>query len=91
MKRFLAAFAGATLLAAGAASAQMYQPMQPAPMRQMPIQQTGVPSWMQDDGSSSDHPTPMPGDHSGDRLNSQYRGGINVPPGQGLPAQSDQR
>ena len=41
---------------------------------------------MQDDGSSSDHPTPMPGDRSGNRLNAQYRYGIPVPPGEGFPA-----
>jgi hypothetical protein len=98
MKHFLAAVAGASLVAAaGAASAQMTQPMNPmmnpAPMRQMPYQDTStsMPPWMQDDGSSSDHPVAMPGDVSGERLNTRYRGGINVPPGMGLPAEPGQQ
>jgi hypothetical protein len=77
---------------------QTYQQPMPQPMQtyQQPMQQptytSGArPSWMQDDGSSSDHPTPMPGDRSGNPLNSQYRDGINVPPGMGLPADQDQR
>jgi len=91
MKSFFAALAGTALLAlAGPASAQMAQPMQPAPMHQAPIQQTATPPWMQDDHSSSVHPVPMPGDISGDRLNAQYRNGIDVPPGQGLPAEPGQ-
>ena len=45
-----------------------------------------APSTMQDDGSSSDYPIPMPGDKSGDALNSQYQGGISVPIPQGFPA-----
>lgn len=87
MKPLFAAGAAVSLLAlAGPVSAQTYTPMSPAPIRQMPYQQTSTPSWMQDDHSSSDHPTPMPGDRSGDALNAQYRNGITVPPGMGLPA-----
>jgi hypothetical protein len=51
---------------------------------------SGTPSWMQDDGSSSDHPIHNPGDHSGSRLNTQYQGGLTVPAGQGLPAMPGQ-
>jgi hypothetical protein len=105
MKSLFAAFAGATLLAgAGAVSAQMYQPANPAPpMYQQPMNPgpmqpmqrpttiSGTPSWMRDDGSSSDHPIHNPGDISGARLNSQYQGGLTVPPGQGFPAMGDQR
>jgi hypothetical protein len=105
MKTLFATVAGAALLAlAGPVSAQMYQPMQPQPaplqmqqpMPPQPMQQptftSGTqPSWMQDDGSSSDHPVPMPGDRSGSRLNSRYINGINVPPGTGLPAEPDQQ
>jgi hypothetical protein len=97
MKTLLAAAATVALVAgAGIASAQMYsQPMMsPAPMyRQMepaqPMQQpmtiSTTPSWMQDDGSSSDFPIHNPGDVSGDRLNSQYSGGLMTTPGNGFP------
>ena len=80
MKRLLAmtAIAAALAFAAAPVSAQMYQTT-PAPLSM-------TPDWMMDDGSSSDFPIHMPGDISGDRLNSQYLGGIYVPPGQGLPA-----
>ena len=39
------------------------------------------PPWdvIQDDGSSSDYPTHMPGDYSGDALNHAYRHGLTVP------------
>ena len=47
---------------------------------------SGTPSWMQDDGSSSDHPIHNPGDFSADRLNAQYQGGIPTTPGHGFPA-----
>ena len=107
MKTLLAATAAVALLAgAGAASAQTYQPMNPAmqpqPMQSyqmqtyqpvQPMQQPtytsgtmGAPTWMTDDGSSSDYPIHNPGDRSGNALNSQYNGGLTVPPGQGLPA-----
>ena len=47
------------------------------------------PPWMQDDRSSSDHPTHMPSDFSGDALNHAYRHGLTVPsdapPGYGPP------
>jgi hypothetical protein len=76
-----------------------YQPMAPTQMNEgmvQPMQRTtttstttiisGTPSWMQDDGSSSDHPVHMPGDQSGDGLNAQYQGGIPTTPGHGFPA-----
>jgi hypothetical protein len=108
MKTLLTATAAiALVVGAGAASAQMYEPMNPtaAPnttttyqtyQMQGPVQpmqqptytsgMMGTPSWMQDDGSSSDHPIHNPGDHSGDPLNSQYQGGIPTAPGHGFPA-----
>jgi hypothetical protein len=97
MKTLLATAAAVSLLAlAGPVSAQMVQPvMQPgpgyqtyqtAPMQMQPTTIATTPTWMQDDGSSSDYPIHMPGDISGSRLNSQYINGINVPPGTGLPA-----
>jgi hypothetical protein len=117
MKTLLAATAAIALFAAaGSASAQMYQPMNPAvapdtttiyqtyqpaqsyqmqpyqtmqgpvqPMEQ-PTYTSGTPSWMQDDGSSSDYPIHNPGDRSGDPLNAQYQGGIPTAPGHGFPA-----
>jgi hypothetical protein len=91
MKSLSATFVVTALLAlAGPVQAQTIPPMQPGPMQQLPYQQT-PPPWMQDDGSSSDHPIPMPGDRSGDRLNAQYRDGIDVPPGRGLPADWNRR
>jgi len=124
MKTLLAATAATALLAAaGTASAQMYEPMNPAvtpgtttyqtyqtqtyqPMQsdqmqgyqtmqgpvqpmQQPTYTSGTmvsPSWMRDDGSSSDYPIHNPGDHSGNALNSQYQGGIPTAPGHGFPA-----
>jgi hypothetical protein len=73
-------------------SYQPYQTMQ-APMQstQQPTYTSMTPSWMQDDGSSSDHPIHNPDDVSGDRLNAQYRDGLIVPPGRGFPAQPGQR
>jgi hypothetical protein len=72
---------------------QTYQPYQTMQGPVQPIQQPtytsgmmGTPSWMQDDGSSSDHPIHNIGDHSGDVLNSQYQGGIPTVPGHGFPA-----
>jgi hypothetical protein len=105
MKPLLATAAIVAVFAlAGPVSAQMYQPMNPPPPMyqqpmnpgpvrpmQQPTYTSGTPSWMQDDGSSSDHPIHNPGDISGARLNSQYQGGLTVPPGQGFPAMGDQR
>jgi hypothetical protein len=51
-----------------------------------PSEISAAPSWMQDDGSSSDYPIHNPGDRSGDPLNSQYQGGIPTAPGHGFPA-----
>jgi len=69
------------------------QPMPQNPAMTQPIQPmssttpiSGTPSWMQDDGSSSDYPVHMPGDQSGDALNAQYQGGIPTTPGHGFPA-----
>lgn len=76
MKTLLAATAAIALLvgAGAAASAQTYRTMT-----------MGAPSWMMDDGSSSDYPIHNPGDISGDRLNAQYSGGLTTAPGTGLP------
>ncbi|HWD59786.1 MAG TPA: hypothetical protein VG308_15975 [Stellaceae bacterium] len=83
MKTVLAATAAIALIAAAAApaSAQMYRT----------TTTMGAPSWMTDDGSSSDFPIHNPGDISGERLNAQYGGGMTVPPGQGLPGYPGQR
>jgi hypothetical protein len=94
MKSLFAALAGTALLALAApASAQMQrlQPMNPTPMPQTPYQQTATPSWMQDDGSSSDYPVHMPGDFgAADELNRQYRDGIPQGPApMTMPAASD--
>jgi hypothetical protein len=95
MKTLLATAAVAAVFAlAGPVSAQMMlQPMNPAtnpgPM-QSPYY-VAAPSWMQDDGSSSDYPIHNPGDRSGDRLNAQYQGGLITAPGTGFPAQWDDR
>ena len=95
MKSLLAAAAMAALLTGtGVASAQMYQPLPPPPPMYQPAPQpmpqpmsfSGTPSWMQDDGSSSDHPIHNAGDFSADQLNAQYSGGLIVPPGAGFPA-----
>jgi hypothetical protein len=51
---------------------------------------SGSPSWMQDDGSSSDHPIHNAGDHSASQLNTEYQNGLTVPAGAGLPAQPGQ-
>ena len=73
---------------------QIYQTMQgPVQPMQQPTYTSGTlatPSWMRDDGSSSDYPVHNPGDHSGDLLNSQYQGGIPTAPGHGFPAYPDQ-
>ena len=69
---------------------QGYQTMQgPVQPMQQPTYTSGAigaPSWMQDDGSSSDYPIHNPGDRSGDPLNAQYQGGIPTAPGHGFPA-----
>lgn len=83
MKLLTAALAGTALLALAApVSAQAAPPSGQASQ----LVAAAMPPWMQDDGSSSNYPIPMPGDISGDRLNAQYRGGIPVPPGRGFPA-----
>lgn len=73
MKPLFALVAAAALLsaAAGAASAQGYA---------SGPQTYAAPPWMQDDGSSSDYPTHMPSDFSGDALNHAYRHGLTVLP-----------
>jgi hypothetical protein len=87
MKTLLASAAAITLIAAaGPVSAQMYYQYQTAPQT---VYMT--PSWMMDDGSSSDHPIHMPGDISGERLNREYSGGIYTAPGMGFPAYPGQR
>lgn len=83
MKSLFAALAGAALLALAAPVSA--QPV-PASDAANQLRDAALPPWMQDDGSSSDHPTPMPGDVSGQALNSAYQGGIDVPPPNGLPA-----
>ena len=65
------------------------QPQGAVPPPVLPAQTSsaaGVPSWMQNDGSSSDYPIHNPGDRSGDALNTQYQGGLYSAPGTGLPA-----
>ena len=98
MRSIVSVLTSAVLLALTApVSAQTLQPpVNPPPMQaaspsgftsvSQPQTQT-PPPWMQDDGSSSDHPLHNPGDFSADGLNSQVRGGIPVPPGQGFPAE----
>jgi hypothetical protein len=67
-----------------------YQVMQaPVQPMQQPSYTSGAmatPTWMMDDGSSSDHPIHNLGDRSGDALNAQYQGGLTTAPGTGLPA-----
>jgi hypothetical protein len=67
------AVAAAALVSAAAVSA----PAQNYPPGPPPVY--AMPPWMQDDGSSSDHPTHMPSDVSGDALNHAYRHGLTVP------------
>jgi hypothetical protein len=64
---------------------------QPAYQTDQTPMQLLPPSWMRDDGSSSDHPVHNPGDRSGDALNTQYQGGIPTAPGTGFPAYPGQR
>jgi hypothetical protein len=95
MKSLVAAVSAIALLtAAGMLSAQARTT---SPMTTMPpvdpniqssqLQTAAMPPWMQDDGSSSDYPVPMPSDRSGEALNTQYRDGITaiVPPGAAAP------
>jgi hypothetical protein len=82
MRPLSIAIAAAALVSAAAVSAgaQGYPPAPPV---------YAAPPWMQDDGSSSDHPTHMPSDVSGEALNHAYRHGLTVPsdapPGYGPP------
>ena len=78
MRTLLASAAAIALIAAAApVSAQTYQTMSP--------------TWMMDDGSSSDYPIHNPGDWSASGLNSQYMNGVYTAPGMGLPAYPGQR
>ena len=83
MKMFFGALAAAALL--GLAAPVSAQPMPPSGSGSQLVR-AAMPPWTQDDGSSSDYPIPMPTDISGEALNSQYRGGVPVPPPNGLPA-----
>jgi hypothetical protein len=86
MKTLLASAAAIALIAAaGPVSVQVYQ-YQTAPQTM-----SMTPSWMMDDGSSSDYPIHNPGDISGERLNRDYSGGIYTAPGMGFPAYPGQR
>ncbi|HEY1795605.1 MAG TPA: hypothetical protein VGG57_05745 [Stellaceae bacterium] len=82
MRSLTVVIAAAALLSAAAvsASARVYVSGPPV---------YAAPPWMQDDGSSSDYPTHMPSDFSGDALNHAYRHGLTVPaeapPGYGPP------
>jgi len=83
MKPLFATLAGTALLAlATPVSAQTL----PGSDSSNQLSSVDLSPWMHDDGSSSDHPIHMPGDVSGERLNSQYRDGIGVPPPNGFPA-----
>lgn len=102
----IALLTGAGVASAQMYQQPMDPPMQPRPMQtyqsmQEPVQpmqrptytsgaMMGAPSWMQDDGSSSDYPIHNPGDISGQRLNSEYSGGLTTAPGNGLPAEPGQ-
>ena len=69
---------------------QPYPPAYSQPGYTQPSYISGSQSWMQDDGSSSDHPIHNAGDHSASQLNTEYRNGLTVPAGAGLPAQPGQ-
>ncbi|HWB49997.1 MAG TPA: hypothetical protein VG651_12875 [Stellaceae bacterium] len=85
MKTLLVGVAAIALIAAAApVSAQMYQTTAPPAMSMNP-------TWMTDDGSSSDYPVHNPGDISGERLNRNYSGGIYTAPGMGFPAYPGQQ
>ena len=83
MKTLLATAAIALLAGVLPASAQM--------MQRTTTMMSGTPSCMMDDGSSSDFPIHNPGDISGERLNTEYSGGITTAPGTGFPAYPGQR
>jgi hypothetical protein len=96
MKSLVAAVSAIALLtAAGMLSAQArttspvttMPPVDPNILQSSQLQTAAMPPWMQDDGSSSDYPVPMPSDRSGEALNTQYRDGITaiVPPGAAAP------
>jgi opacity protein-like surface antigen len=76
MRSLSIAVAAAALVSAAAVSAQAqgYQAQGYPPVVY------AAPPWMQDDGSSSDYPTHMPSDFSGDALNHAYRNGLTVLP-----------
>lgn len=82
MKPLYVVITAAALVSAAAVSprAQGYAPSAPI---------YAAPPWMQDDGSSSDHPTHVPSDFTGDALNHAYRHGLTMPsdaaPGYGSP------
>ena len=77
MKSFAATAALAALLAiGGAASAQSF-PVVPPPPSPVPHPAL-LPPWMQDDGSSSEHPIHVRSDFGADRLNYEYRDGLPV-------------
>ena len=70
----------------------MQEPVQPMPQPTFTSgAMMGTPSWMRDDGSSSDYPIHNHDDQSGDALNAQYSGGLTTAPGTGLPAWPGQR
>lgn len=77
MKSIAIAIATAALVSAAAASASAQGYVSG------PAASSALPPWdaMQNDGSSSDYPTHMPGDFSADRLNHAYRHGLTVPSG----------
>lgn len=83
MKSFFTALAGTALLAL--ATPVSAQPRPPSGQASQLVA-AAMPPWTQDDGSSSDYPLHMPGDVSGERLNTQYRDGIPVSPPNGFPA-----
>ena len=76
--KHLAIAAAALLALAGPASAQIY-----AGLRTLSVSAAAmsgpVTPWMQDDGSSSDHPTHSRSDFQADGLNWQYRNGLTAP------------
>jgi hypothetical protein len=76
MRSLSIAVAAAALVSAAAVSAQAqgYQGQKYPPIVH------AAPPWMQDDGSSSDYPTHIPSDFSGDTLNHAYRNGLTVLP-----------
>jgi hypothetical protein len=94
--KILSAATIALLAGATPALAQLYPPVYPAPtqmQQQAPLvtpanqlEQQALPPWMQDDGSSSDHPIHNADDNSAAQLNTEYQGGLPAAPGHGFPA-----